>query len=311
MSTTPTTAAAHGALGTVSGASRVRQFVALTKPRVVQLIVFCAVIGMLLAEPGWPEWGVLLPAAAGIWLVAAAAAAFNCLVEQHIDAKMARTAWRPTAKGQLSNAHTLLFSTLLCAAGSAMLLLWVNALTMWLTLATFVGYAVVYTVLLKPATPQNIVIGGASGAMPPLLGWAAMRGEVGAEAWLLVLIIFLWTPPHFWALALYRAEDYARAGLPMLPVTHGNEYTRLQILLYTVVLFAATLLPFVHGMSGPIYLACALVLGAWFIRLAWQLWRRYSEALARKTFRFSIWHLSWLFAALLLDHYLSPWVFAR
>ena len=311
MSTPSTSAAAHSALGTVSGASRVRQFVALTKPRVVQLIVFCAVIGMLLAEPGWPEWRVLLPAAAGIWLVAAAAAAFNCLVEQHIDAKMARTAWRPTAKGQLSNAHTLLFSTLLCAAGSALLLIWVNALTMWLTLATFVGYAVIYTVLLKPATPQNIVIGGASGAMPPLLGWAAMRGEVGAEAWLLVLIIFLWTPPHFWALALYRAEDYARAGLPMLPVTHGNEYTRLQILLYTLVLFAATLLPFVHGMSGPIYLAGAVVLGTWFIVLAWQLWRQYSETLARKTFRFSIWHLSWLFAALLADHYLSPWVFAR
>jgi heme o synthase len=311
MSSTPTSAAAPSALGALSGVSRVRQFVALTKPRVVQLIVFCAVIGMLLAEPGWPTWHVLLPAAAGIWLVAAAAAAFNCLVEQHIDAKMARTAWRPTAKGQLSNAHTLLFSTLLCVAGSAMLLLWVNALTMWLTLATFVGYAVIYTVLLKPATPQNIVIGGASGAMPPLLGWAAMRGDVGAEAWLLVLIIFLWTPPHFWALALYRAEDYARAGLPMLPVTHGNAYTRLQILLYTLVLFAATLLPFVHGMSGPIYLAAAVVLGVWFIVLAWQLWRQYSDALARKTFRFSIWYLSWLFAALLLDHYLSPWVFAR
>jgi protoheme IX farnesyltransferase len=223
---------------------------------------------------------------------------------------LARTAWRATARGELSNTHTLVFSALLCVAGGALLLGWVNALTMWLTLATFIGYAVVYTVLLKPATPQNIVIGGASGAMPPLLGWAAMRGEIGAEAWLLVLIIFLWTPPHFWALALYRSEDYARAGLPMLPVTHGNEYTRLQILLYTFVLFAATLLPYVHGMSGPIYLAAALVLGAWFIALAVQLWRRYSEALARKTFRFSIWHLSLLFAALLLDHYLSPWIFA-
>ena len=293
------------------GTSRWAQYYALTKPRVVQLIVFCALIGMLLAEPGWPDLRLAGAATLGIWLVASAAAAFNCLVEQHIDAKMARTAWRPTAKGQLGNAHTLLFSTLLCAAGSTLLLLWVNALTMWLTLATFVGYAVIYTVVLKPATPQNIVIGGASGAMPPLLGWAAMRGELGAEAWLLVLIIFLWTPPHFWALALYRAEDYARAGLPMLPVTHGNEYTRLQILLYTFVLLAATLLPFVHGMSGPIYLACALVLGAWFIVLAWQLWRRYSEALARKAFRFSIWHLSLLFAALLLDHYLSPWMFAR
>ena len=311
MSSTPTSAVPQSAAGARLGASRLRQFYALTKPRVVQLIVFCAVIGMLLAEPGWPDWFVLVPAAAGIWLVAAAAAAFNCLVERRIDAKMARTAWRPTAKGQLSNAHTLIFSALLCAAGSALLALWVNPLTLWLTLATFVGYAIIYTVVLKPATPQNIVIGGASGAMPPLLGWAAMRGEVGAEAWLLVLIVFLWTPPHFWALALYRSEDYARAGLPMLPVTHGNEYTRLQILLYTVVLFAATLLPYVHGMSGPIYLAAALVLGARFIALAWQLWRHYSEALARKTFRFSIWHLSWLFAALLADHYLSPWIFAR
>ncbi|HKX95510.1 MAG TPA: protoheme IX farnesyltransferase, partial [Methylibium sp.] len=179
-------------------------------------------------------------------------------------------------------------------------------LTMWLTFGTFVGYAIVYTVLLKPATPQNIVIGGASGAMPPVLGWAAMRGELGAEPWMLCLIIFLWTPPHFWALALYRAEDYARAGLPMLPVTHGNDFTRLQILLYTFVLLAATLLPFVHGMSGPIYLAAALLLGLGFCGYAFALWRRYSEALARQTFRFSIWHLMLLFAALLLDHYLDP-----
>ncbi len=311
MSTSSTPTVSAPASPTPVSASRVRQFYALTKPRVVQLIVFCAVIGMLLAEPAAPDWRVLLAAAAGIWLVAAAAAAFNCVVEQRIDAKMTRTAWRATAKGELGNSHTLIFSGLLCLAGSALLLVWVNALTMWLTLATFVGYAVVYTVLLKPATPQNIVIGGASGAMPPLLGWAAMRGEVGAEAWLLVLIIFLWTPPHFWALALYRSEDYARAGLPMLPVTHGNAYTRLQILLYTLVLFAATLLPYVHGMSGPIYLTAAMVLGAWFIVLAWKLWRSYSEALARYTFRFSIWHLSLLFASLLLDHYLSPWIFAR
>jgi protoheme IX farnesyltransferase len=288
-----------------------RQFYALTKPRVVQLIVFCAVIGMLLAVPGWPNWRVLVPAAVGIWLVAAAAAAFNCVVEQRIDAKMARTAWRPTAKGELSNVQTLTFSALLCAAGSLLLFFWVNPLTMALTFATFVGYAIVYTLLLKPATPQNIVIGGASGAMPPLLGWAAMRGDVGAEAWLLVLIIFLWTPPHFWALALYRSDDYARAGLPMLPVTHGNEFTRLQILLYTLVLFAATLLPYLHGMSGPLYLGAAIVLGAWFGVLAWQLWRHYSEALARTTFRVSIWYLSLLFAALLIDHYLSPWIFAR
>jgi protoheme IX farnesyltransferase len=261
---------------------------------------------MLLSEPGWPEWRLLLPAAVGIWLVAAAAAAFNCLVEQRIDSRMARTAWRATAKGELSNLEALAFSTLLCVAGCAVLWSWVNALTMWLTLATFVGYAIVYTVLLKPATPQNIVIGGASGAMPPLLGWAAMRGEVGAEAWLLVLIIFVWTPPHFWALALYRADDYARAGLPMLPVTHGNDFTRLQILLYTLVLFAASLLPFIQGMSSWLYLAAAVGLGGWFLLLALRLWQAYSEALARRTFRYSIWYLSLLFAALLLDHYLLP-----
>jgi protoheme IX farnesyltransferase len=288
-----TPAASTAALEHAPG-SRVRQFYVLTKPRVVQLIVFCAVIGMLLAVPRWPDWRVVLPAAVGIWLVAAAAAAFNCLVEQRIDARMARTAWRPTARGELTNAQTLVFASVLCALGSAILWWWVNPLTMALTFATFVGYAIVYTVLLKPATPQNIVIGGASGAMPPLLGWAAMRGEVGAEAWLLVLIIFVWTPPHFWALALYRAEDYARAGLPMLPVTHGNDFTRLQILLYTLVLFAATLLPFIQGMSGWVYL-CAAV--------AFRLWRGYSEALARRTFRYSIWYLALLFAALLADHY--------
>ncbi len=288
------------------------QFYALTKPRVVQLIVFCAVIGMLLAEPGWPRWQPALAATVGIWLVAAAAAAFNCIVEQAIDSRMARTAWRPTAKGELSNVQTLLFSGLLCLAGSVLLYVWVNPLTMWLTFATFVGYAVIYTVVLKPMTPQNIVIGGASGAMPPVLGWAAMTNEVGPQALMLCLIIFLWTPPHFWALALYRAEDYRKSGLPMLPITHGPEFTRLQVLLYTFVLFAATLLPFIlpypQPMSGVIYLVAALVLGGRFIQLAFQLWRNYSDALARKTFRFSIWHLSLLFAALLLDHYLNPWL---
>ncbi len=289
-------------------ASRVRQYLALTKPRVVQLIVFCAVIGMLLAEPGWPSLQLALPATVGIWLVASAAAAFNCLVEQAIDSKMARTAWRPTAKGELSTAQALLFSAVLCSLGSALLYWWVNPLTMWLTFATFVGYAVVYTVVLKPMTPQNIVIGGASGAMPPLLGWAAMRNDVGPEALALVLIIFLWTPPHFWALALYRVEDYRRSGLPMLPVTHGSDFTRLNVLLYTLVLFAATLLPFIIGMSGWLYLAAAVVLGVWFIVYGWMLWRNYSDALARKTFRFSIWHLSLLFAALLVDHYTLPWL---
>ncbi len=291
-----------------ASANRLAQFYVLTKPRVVQLIVFCALIGMLLAQPGLPSWPLVLSAVAGIWLVAAAAAAFNCIVEQHIDRRMARTAWRPTAKGELTNTQTLLFSGVLCAAGSAVLLAWVNALTMWLTLATFVGYAVVYTVLLKPLTPQNIVIGGASGAMPPVLGWAAMTGEVTLPPLILALIIFLWTPPHFWALALYRVEDYRKAGLPMLPVTHGSEFTRLQVLLYTFVLFAATLLPFTFRMSGWIYLVAAVVLGAMFVQLAWQLWRDYSDALARRTFRFSIWHLSLLFAALLVDHWAWPWL---
>ena len=288
--------------------TRWAQYYALTKPRVVQLIVFCAVIGMLLAQPGMPDLRLAAAATFGIWLVASAAAAFNCLVEQHIDRRMTRTAWRPNAKGELNNSQTLLFSALLCGLGSAVLYAWVNPLTMWLTFATFIGYAVIYTVVLKPLTPQNIVIGGASGAMPPVLGWAAMTNQVGPEAMMLCLIIFLWTPPHFWALALYRAEDYRKAGLPMLPITHGPEFTRLQVLLYTIVLFAATLLPFVFQMSGYIYLLAAVVLGVGFMAYAWMLWRDYSDALARKTFRFSIWHLSLLFAALLLDHYLSPWL---
>ncbi|MFG6487434.1 heme o synthase [Roseateles sp. BYS78W] len=287
---------------------RWQQFYQLTKPRVVQLIVFCAAIGMALAVPGLPSLDqalTMLAAIAGIWLVAGAAAAFNCLIEDGIDARMKRTAWRATAKGELSRPQTLAFSALLCAAGMVLLALYVNVLTMWLTFATFVGYAVIYTVILKPMTPQNIVIGGASGAMPPVLGWAALRGDLGPEPWLLCLIIFLWTPPHFWALALYRVEDYARAGLPMLPVTHGNDYTRLQILLYTWVLLAATLLPFLTGMSGWFYLVSALALGLGFCGYAFRLWRSYSEMLARRTFWFSIWHLSLLFAALLIDHYIQ------
>ncbi|WP_396267952.1 heme o synthase [Ideonella sp.] len=286
--------------------SRWAQYYALTKPRVVQLIVFCAVIGMLLATPGLPDWRVLLSATVGIWLVAGAAAAFNCLIEEAIDKRMKRTAWRPTAKGDVPRALTLTFSAVLCSLGCIILALGTNMLTMWLTLATFVGYAIVYTVVLKPLTPQNIVIGGASGAMPPVLGWAAVRGDAGPEAWLLCLIIFLWTPPHFWALALYRAEDYRQSGLPMLPVTHGSEFTRLHVFLYTIVLFAGTLLPFVYGMSGWIYLVSAVLLGLGFMAYAFKLWRHYSDALARATFRFSIWHLSLLFAALLVDHYLSP-----
>jgi protoheme IX farnesyltransferase len=283
------------------------QFHALTKPRVIQLIVFCALIGMVLAVPGAPTAAQVLHAAVacfGIYLVAGAAAAFNCIVEKGIDAKMKRTAWRPTARGELSDTQTLIFSAMLCAAGSAILYLWVNPLTMWLTFATFVGYAVIYTVILKPLTPQNIVIGGASGAMPPVLGWSAMTGDVGPEALILFLIIFLWTPPHFWALALYRVEDYRKSGLPMLPVTHGSEFTRLQILLYTFMLLAACLLPFVYGMSSWLYLVVAVCLSLGFCWYAVRLLRNYSDELARATFRFSLIHLSVLFAALLLDHYL-------
>ncbi len=295
------------ALSSAPTTSVVSQFYALTKPRVVQLIVFCALIGMVLAVPGLPGWRelqLMALASLGIWLVAGAAAAFNCLVEKGIDAKMKRTAWRPTAKGELSDLQTLVFSAALCAAGSVLLYFWINPLTMWLTFATFVGYAVIYTVILKPLTPQNIVIGGASGAMPPVLGWAAMTNDVGPESLILFLIIFLWTPPHFWALALYRVEDYRKSGLPMLPVTHGNEFTRLQILLYTLVLFAACLMPFVYRMSSWIYLVAAVVLNVGFFLYAFKLWRSYSDELARKTFRFSLIHLSVLFAALLLDHYL-------
>ncbi len=283
------------------------QFYALTKPRVIQLIVFCALIGMVLAVPGvpsWPQAGKALLACIGIWLVAGAAAAFNCIIEKSIDAKMKRTAWRPTAKGQLGDRQTLLFSASLCALGSGLLYLAVNPLTMWLTFATFIGYAVIYTLILKPLTPQNIVIGGASGAMPPVLGWAAMAGNVGPEALILFLIIFLWTPPHFWALALYRVEDYRKSGLPMLPVTHGNEFTRLMVLLYTFILLAACLLPFVYGMSSWLYLVVAVALSGGFCLHGWWLWRDYSDSLARKTFRFSLIHLSALFAALLIDHYL-------
>ena len=287
--------------------NRYAQFYALTKPRVVQLIVFCAVIGMVLAVPGLPSLDQLRVAglaSLGIWLVAGAAAAFNCLVEKSIDAKMKRTAWRPTAKGELSDWQTLVFSAALCALGSWLLWVTVNPLTMWLTFATVVGYAVIYTVVLKPLTPQNIVIGGASGAMPPVLGWAALTGDVGPEALILFLIIFLWTPPHFWALALYRVEDYRKSGLPMLPVTHGNEFTRLQILLYTLVLFASCLLPFIIGMSSWLYLVASLVFNGMFVAYGYKLWREYSDELARRTFRFSLIHLSGLFAALLLDHYL-------
>jgi heme o synthase len=284
---------------------RFRQFLSLTKPRVVSLIVFVAMIGMFLAVPGLPPVVPVVFGTVGIALVAGAAAAINCLVEQKIDAMMARTRRRPLPAGEISSLSTLIFATLVGGLGLFLLHRFVNPLTMWLTLATFVGYAIVYTVLLKPATPQNIVIGGASGAMPPVLGWAAVTNDVAPEALLLFLIIFIWTPPHFWSLALYRADDYAKAGLPMLPVTHGRRYTQLMIVLYTVALVAVTLLPFAARMTGLIYLAGALLLGGVFLLHAVQLYRNYSIELARATFKYSVWYLAALFSVLLLDHYLS------
>jgi protoheme IX farnesyltransferase len=284
--------------------ARLRAFCALTKPRVVSLIVFTAVIGMFLATPGMVPPQILFAGTLGIGLVAGAAAAINCLVEQNVDALMRRTSWRPLPRGELSAAQALAFAVVIGSVGLWLLAHFVNVLTMWLTLATFVGYAVIYTLVLKPATPQNIVIGGASGAMPPVLGWAAVTGQVTTEAMLLFLIIFAWTPPHFWSLALYRTEDYARAGVPMLPVTHGKDYTRLQVLLYTLILFAVSLLPYVVRMSGIAYLVAALALGGLFVGYAIGIYRSYSDALAQKTFRYSIAYLAALFAALLVDHYL-------
>ena len=284
---------------------RIQQFYALTKPRVVSLIVFTAVIGMFLATPGMVPVPVLFAATLGIALVAGAAAAMNCLVEQKIDALMTRTQARPLPRGQLTSLETLVFAGVVGGIGLALLYHWVNTLTMWLTLATFVGYAIIYTVILKPMTPQNIVIGGASGAMPPVLGWAAVTGEVTAQALTLFLIIFAWTPPHFWALALYRKHEYAKAGVPMLPVTHGDKFTRLHVLLYTIILLACSTLPFVTRMSGLPYLVSALVLGAVFMFYAVKIYTDYSDALARRTFRYSILYLTLIFAALLVDHYLQ------
>jgi protoheme IX farnesyltransferase len=289
---------------TATSPSLLRQYLVLTKPRVTQLAVFCAVIGMFLATPTLPDMQKVIAGTLGIWLLAAAAFAVNCLIEQRVDARMLRTARRATATGAISSAQVILFSGALGGIGMFVLYRWVNPLTMWLTFATFVGYAVIYTVILKPRTPQNIVIGGLSGAMPPALGWAAVADAVPAEAWLLVLIIFIWTPPHFWALALYRTRDYENSGLPMLPVTHGQQFTRLHILLYSIALMATTALPFVIGMSGWLYFLCAMVLGALFVWYAWKLYRHYSDELSRKLFRFSILYLSLLFAALLVDHWL-------
>ncbi len=287
--------------------SRLAQFVALTKPRVVSLIVFCAVIGMFLAVPAAVVdarfAATAFAATVGIGLVAGAAAAINCLVEIKIDALMARTRARPLPRGQITPLQTVVFAAVVGGAGLALLYFRVNALTMWLTLATFIGYAIVYTVVLKPMTPQNIVIGGAAGAMPPVLGWVAITGDISYQALLLFLIIFAWTPPHFWALALYRKHEYAKAGVPMLPVTHGDKFTRLHVLLYTLILAAVSLLPFATRMSGAIYVAAAVALDAVFLYYAIRIYRDYSDRLAQTTFRYSILYLTLLFAALLLDHY--------
>jgi protoheme IX farnesyltransferase len=285
--------------------NRIAQYWALTKPRVTQLAVFCAVIGMFLATPDLPDWKIVVSATIGIWLLAGAAFAVNCLVEREIDARMARTARRPIASGEISVLQTLIFSGVLGGAGMWVLYNFVNPLTMWLTLATFVGYAVIYTMILKPATPQNIVIGGLSGAMPPALGWAAIANDVPMQAWILVLIIFIWTPPHFWALALYRRDDFAKSGLPMLPITHGLKFTQFHIWLYTIALVATSTLPYAVRMSGLFYLGSAAVLGMIFLWYAWQIYRHYSDLMARRTFAYSIVYLSLLFAALLVDHYLK------
>jgi len=283
--------------------NRLAQYWALTKPRVTQLAVFCAVIGMFLASPDLPPWKTVVAATVGIWLLAGAAFAINCLVEREIDSRMARTARRPMARGEITVAQTLVFSGVIGGAGMWVLFNFVNPLTMWLTFATFVGYAVIYTMILKPATPQNIVIGGLSGAMPPALGWAAVANDVPMQAWILVMIIFVWTPPHFWSLALYRRDDYAKSGLPMLPVTHGLKFTQFHVLLYTIALVATTMLPYAVRMSGLIYLASAVLLGLIFLWHAWRIYRHYTDLVARKAFAYSIIYLSLLFVALLVDHY--------
>jgi len=292
-----------------------RDYWDLTKPRVVALIVFTAFVGMILAIPGLPTWRNVrdgLLGFLGIWLAASAAAAINQLLDARIDAQMARTSWRPLVVGKVQPWQVLVFATVLTVISMLILVLWVNVITAVLTFFSLIGYAVIYTVYLKRATPQNIVIGGLAGAMPPLLGWAAVTGMQGPWDWghslLLVLIIFVWTPPHFWALAIFRREDYAKALIPMLPVTHGVVYTRWQILFYTVLLVEATLLPVLFGLSGLFYLAGALVLGVGFLWYAWRMLDPPDEFFAMRTFRYSIVYLMALFAFLLVDHWLSPWL---
>ncbi len=280
-----------------------RDYLELTKPKVVALMIITSAIGMLLSTPGAVSWSVLLLGNLGIALCAGSAAAINHVVDRRIDLHMARTQRRPLAQGRVNPIHALLFALALGVAGMAILLLWINALTAWLTLGSLLGYAVIYTSYLKRATPQNIVIGGLAGAAPPLLGWTAVTGQVDAEALLLVLIIFAWTPPHFWALAIHRKAEYAKVDIPMLPVTHGEQYTKLHILLYSFILLAVSLLPYVIHMSGTLYLVVALGLGLRFIDWAWALYRDSRPHAAIKTFKFSLWYLLWLFVALLVDHY--------
>lgn len=282
-----------------------RDYFELTKPKVVALMIITSAIGMLLATDGFVPWSILLLGNLGIALCAGSAAAVNHVVDRRIDLHMARTQRRPLAQGRVNPFSALLFATVLGGAGLGILLQWVNALTAWLTLGSLLGYAVIYTSFLKRATPQNIVIGGLAGAAPPLLGWTAVTGQIDAEGLLLVLIIFAWTPPHFWALAIHRKAEYAKVDIPMLPVTHGERYTKLHILLYTFILLAVSMLPYVIQMSGPLYLAVALILGVRFIDWAWALWRDSRPHAAIRTFKFSLWYLLWLFVALLVDHYVS------
>ncbi len=284
-----------------------REYLELCKPRVVVLLVFTAAVGMFLASPGWVPWQVLIFGGLGIGLGAASGAAINHIVDQRADSLMARTRRRPLPSGRMDSASALIFAAILCALSMLLLVTLVNTLTALLTLAAMVGYSVVYTIFLKPATPQNIVIGGAAGAMPPVLGWTAVTGSLDPQSLLLFLIIFVWTPPHFWALAIHRCGDYARAGVPMLPVTHGIEYTRLQILLYTILLVLVSLLPYVTHMSGPLYLVAALILGGVFLYYAISLFRGRDDGLPLRTFVYSIYYLMGLFSALLLDHYLLIW----
>ena len=281
-----------------------RDYLELTKPRVVVLMLITSLVGMFLATRAGVAWPVLVFGNLGIGLCAGAAAAVNHVVDRRIDSIMARTHKRPVTAGRLSPLAALAFALLLAVSGMALLLTFTNELAAWLTLASLLGYAVLYTGFLKRATPQNIVIGGLAGAAPPLLGWVAVTGHVSAEPLLLVLIIFAWTPPHFWALAIHRKEEYAKADIPMLPVTHGEHYTKVHIVLYTCMMFAVTLLPYVIHMSGPLYLVCAVGLGARFLHWAWVLYRDSQPHAAINTFKYSIYYLFLLFIALLVDHYL-------